>query len=186
MRVDFCPCCGVAAGSPGALRIVGHGTYRRQLLGLSDAPEGVVIYVRRFLCLSCGKTMSILPEEVHPRRWYAGAAILAALVRHLILAWSADKVRRSIGAAPASQGWRAVGRWSRQLLDSLWFWKAAELGASGASGAAGSLGRSGAEGRLRRLLVHLLVTEPKPPDVCLEDLDAAARDMVRGTVHAWP
>jgi hypothetical protein len=40
--------------------------------------------------------MSILPEEVHPRRWYAGAAILAALVRHLILAWSADKVRRSI------------------------------------------------------------------------------------------
>ena len=44
LRVTSCPCCGVAAGPPGALRIVGHGFYRRQLLGLADAPEGVVIY----------------------------------------------------------------------------------------------------------------------------------------------
>lgn len=127
----FCPCCRVAASQTRALRIVGHGTYRCQLLGLSDAPEGVVIYVRRFLCLSCGKTMSILPEEVHPRRWYAAAAILAALVRHEIFAWRADKICRSIGAARASQGWRGVGRRSRQLLDSLWFWRAAEPGARG-------------------------------------------------------
>jgi branched-subunit amino acid transport protein len=95
LRPVQCPSCGVAAGPPGALRLVGHGRYRRQLLGLPDAPEGVVIFVRRFLCLACRKTASILPEEVHPRRWYAGAAILAALVRYLILGWSAEKVRVS-------------------------------------------------------------------------------------------
>lgn len=175
-----CPCCGVAAGPPGALRIVGHGFYRRQLLGLPDAPEGVVIWVRRFLCLNCGKTTSILPEEVHPRRWYAGAAILIALARFLILEWSADEVRAAICAAPGSRGWRAVKRWSTQLLDSLWFWKASELGHVGGAN------RSQATLRLRGFLIHLLVPEPKPPDVPVSALTNAAHTVVLGTVHAWP
>lgn len=183
LRLPFCPCCGVAVGPPGALRIVGHGLYRRQLLGLPDAPEGVVIFVRRFLCLNCRKTTSVLPEEVHPRRWYAGSAILVALVRYLILGWSAEKVRAALGAAPGSRGWKALERWTKQLLDTLWFWKASELGHVGSFD---GVDRSQAAQRLRGFLVHMLVPEPKPPDVSVEALANAARAAVLGTVHAWP
>lgn len=183
IRPAQCPSCGTAAGVSGALRLVGHGLYRRQLLGLPDAPQGATIFVRRFLCLACRKTTSILPEEVHPRRWYAGAAILIALARYLTLGWSAEKVRAALGAAPGCRGWRAVGRWTRQLLDSLWFWKAAELGHAGGTCA---VDRSEARQRLRGLLVHLLAPEPKPPDVSASALANAARNAVLGTVHAWP
>lgn len=179
LRPAQCPSCGTAAGAPGALRLVGHGLYRRQLLGLPDAPEGRVIFIRRFLCLACQKTASILPDEVHPRRWYAGAAILTALVLSLLQDVSAAKIREMLGAAPGSRGWKSLQRWRAQFLNSLWFWKAAELGYSGVLG---EVDRAGSTQRLRRLLNHLGATDPYPPDDCA----AAARVVVIGTVHDWP
>ena len=176
LRPLHCPSCGVAAGAPGALRLVGHGLYRRQLLGLPDAPEGLVILVRRFLCLACQKTASILPDEVHPRRWYAGAAILVALVGHLIQGVSAAKVRAQLGAGAGSRDWKSLQRWRGQLLGSLWFWKAAELGRAAAPN------RGQSTRLLRRLLNHLGATDPYPPDECA----AAAQAAVIGTVHGWP
>ena len=180
LRPVQCPSCGIAAGAPGALRIVGHGLYRRQLLGLPDAPEGLVIFVRRFLCLACQKTASILPDEVHPRRWYAGSAILVALVGYLIHGVSAARVRAEIGAAPGSRGWKSLERWRTQLLNSLWFWKGAELGHAAAVG--GGTSRPHSTRLLRRLLNHLGATDPYPPDDCV----AAARNAVIGTIHGWP
>ncbi len=185
MRPPQCKLCGAAAGVPGVLSLIGHGLYQRQVRGLLDAPEGVSILVRRFLCLACRRTTSVLPDEVHPRRWYAGAAILIALARYLILGWSAEKVRDSIGAAPGTRGWKAVERWTKQLLDSLWFWKASELGYRSGSG---SLDRDEAKRRLCGLLLqqNLHVPEPKPPDIAVGAFDSVARNLVRGTVHAWP
>lgn len=179
LRPVQCPSCGAAAGPPGALRIVGHGLYRRQLLGLADAPEDVVIYVRRFLCLTCRRTASILPDEVHPRRCFAGAAILWALAQYLLLGRPAAKVRAAFSGATGSQGWKSLERWSRQLLGSLWFWKAAELGHSGEPR---QLDRALSTRLLRRLLVNLGATDPYPPDQCAD----AAQAAVIGTVHAWP
>ena len=183
LRPLHCPSCGVAAGAPGALRLIGHGLYRRQLLGLPDAPEGLVILVRRFLCLACQKTASILPDEVHPRRWYAGAAILVALVGHLIQGVSAAKVRAQLGAGAGSRDWKSLQRWRGQLLGSLWFWKAAELGRAAVLGRGSrDIDRGLSTRLLRRLLNHLGATDPYPPDECA----AAAQAAVIGTVHGWP
>ncbi len=179
LRPAQCPSCGEAAGPPGALRLVGHGLYQRQLLGLPDALEGRVIHVRRFLCLACRRTASILPDEIHPRRWYAGAAILVALVEYLIKGVSAARIRAKLGAIPGSRGWRSLQRWRAQFLDSLWFWKAAELGHASAPG---GLDRAASTRFLRRLLNHLGATDPYPPDACV----TAARAAVIGTVHQWP
>ena len=176
LRPPQCPCCGVAAGAPGALRLVGHGVYRRQLLGLPDALEGAVIFIRRFLCLACKKTTSIVPDEVHPRRWYAGSAILVALVQYLLQGVSAAIIRARIGATPGSRGWKSLERWKAQLLGSLWFWKAAELGV------AAGVERGRSAQILRRLLNHLGATDPYPPDEC----GAAARAAVIETIHDWP
>ena len=181
LRPVQCPSCSMAAGSPGAFRIVGHGLYRRQLLGLPDAPEGLVIFVRRFLCLACQKTASILPDEVHPRRWYAGSAILVALVGYLIHGVSAARVRAEIGAATGSRGWKSLERWRTQLLNSLWFWKGAELGHAAAV-VGGGTSRPHSTRLLRRLLNHLGATDPYPPDDCV----AVARNAVIGTIHGWP
>ena len=180
LRPSQCPACGRAAGLPGALNLVGHGFYRRQLLGLDDVPRGVVIFVRRFFCRNCKKTTSVLPPEVHPRRWYAGAAIIAALVRHLILGWSADQVREALGAAPGARAWRTLRRWKAQFLGPLWFWKAAELGAIDEEGASPPLEL------LHRFLMHLGAPSPRPPDVSMVVMEAAAEAAVLGTVHKWP
>jgi hypothetical protein len=176
LRPTHCPSCGVVAGLPGALNLVGHGLYRRQLLGLADAPRGVVVHIRRFLCLGCRRTASILPDEALPQRWYAGAAILVALVMHLVQGASAEAVRRALECSAGSRGWKALERWKRQFLESLWHWKAAELGCpNGARGA----GRAAQAQLLRRFLNRHGATAPYPPDECLE----AARAAVIGTAH---
>jgi len=179
IRPAQCPSCGVAAGAPGALSLIGHGLYQRQLLGLPDAPEGVVIFVRRFFCRACRKTASILPDEVHPRRWYAGAAILVALVRYLIEGVSAAMIRAELGSISGSRGWKSLERWKRQFLGSLWFWKAKELGYPDASGDAEPVP---SKQWLRRFLNHLGATDPYPPDECV----AAACAATSGTIHGWP
>jgi len=83
-RPTSCPGCGHPAHGAAGLGIVGHGVYRRQVLGIAPADVEVVIPVRRFLCGGCGKTISVLPDLLHPRRWYAATAILEAVRRHLV------------------------------------------------------------------------------------------------------
>ncbi len=56
-RPDHCPQC--EAKRP----LTGHGFYRRTLV---DAAFDGVIRVRRYLCRSCKRTLSLLPEFVLP------------------------------------------------------------------------------------------------------------------------
>jgi hypothetical protein len=61
LRPKFCVFCGEASRNTGGLlQIVGHGFYSRQVRGISET-IWIVIWVRRFLCLVCGHTMSLLP-----------------------------------------------------------------------------------------------------------------------------
>lgn len=80
-RPDHCPQCD--AKQP----LTGHGFYRRTLV---DAAFDGVIRVRRYLCQSCERTTSLLPEFVLP---YLRASIeliavflLARLLHHQTLA----------------------------------------------------------------------------------------------------
>jgi transposase-like protein len=74
-RPDHCPQC--EAPQP----LVGHGFYSRTLV--EGAFDGV-IRVRRYLCRSCRRTVSLLPEFVLPYLRFSVSVIAAFLVARLL------------------------------------------------------------------------------------------------------
>jgi hypothetical protein len=106
LRPCACPLCGEPSQRPGErLGIVGHGTYLRQVL---EASKAIVIRVRRYLCRACRRTISVLPEALLPRRWYAAGAILLALVLSLLLGKTAEEIRRRFAAPGETRGWKTL------------------------------------------------------------------------------
>jgi hypothetical protein len=130
LRPLFCVFCGqTTRNAAGILQLVGHGVYCRQVCGLAET-GWIEIWVRRFLCLACGHTMSLLPDWLHPGRWYAGTVIIEALYRHCILYESAHSIGARFGRFPDATEWRSLRRWRKQLLISptLWGWLGIRLG----------------------------------------------------------
>lgn len=74
-RPDHCPQC----GTPQPL--VGHGFYSRTL---ADGAFDGVIRVRRYLCRSCRRTLSLLPEFTLPYLRFSVSVIAAFLVARLL------------------------------------------------------------------------------------------------------
>lgn len=103
--------------------------YSRQVCGLGET-GWMVIWIRRFLCLACGRTISRLPDWLHPWRWYAGTVIVEALYRHCILLESAHSIGARFGRPKDATEWKSLGRWREQLLISptLWGWLGPRLG----------------------------------------------------------
>jgi hypothetical protein len=91
LRPTRCLICGQAAYVGGGLRIVGHGVYLRQVLGVGE--RGFEVPVRRYLCRGCERTTSVLPDLLHPRYWYAAGVILEALRLHLVDGLARNAVR---------------------------------------------------------------------------------------------
>jgi hypothetical protein len=104
--------------------------YSRQVCGLVET-GWLNIWIRRFLCLVCGRTMSLLPDWLHPWRWYAAPVIIEALYRHCILQESAGSIGARFGRPEDAEEWRSLRRWRKQLLISptLWGWLGPRLGA---------------------------------------------------------
>ncbi len=178
LRPCACPLCKKPARPPGErLGIVGHGTYRRQVLGRLEAARTLVIRVRRYLCRGCRATISVLPEALLPRRWYTGGAILLALTLSLLRGIPAVEVRRRLAEPGETQGWKTLDRWQRQLLAPLWSWVAAQLGF--AEHAAGN-DRGQRADRLRRLLLLHSAGGRSPTD----QIERVACALARGTAHS--
>ena len=179
LRPSSCPLCGELAFSPGKrFGIVGHGTYQRQVLGVIDAAEAAITLVRRYLCRGCERTINILSDHLHPRRWYGGGAILEALKLHLLEDLSEREIRERFGIAVDSGSWRTLRRWRSELLLTLWYWLARRLGLRGKA-------RTRDDGRLRlRRLFAEVSTEPK---LCAA---TTSRSLLCGTAHfqgvSWP
>jgi hypothetical protein len=74
-RPDHCPQC--EAKHP----LTGHGFYRRTLV---DAAFDGVIRVRRYLCCSCKRTVSLLPEFVLPWLRFSISVIALFLAARLL------------------------------------------------------------------------------------------------------
>jgi len=74
-RPDHCPQC--EARHP----LTGHGFYRRTLV---DTAFDGVIRVRRYLCRSCKRTVSLLPEFVLPWLRFSISVIVMFLVARLL------------------------------------------------------------------------------------------------------
>ncbi len=133
-RPAFCPKCGHPARAPSRNRlgIIGHGVYRRQVLGFPSLPYAKrVIPVRRYLCLGCRRTISVLPSEIHPYRWYAAPMILFGLFQRLVLGKKPEEVHRLLDGWGEGRGWKTLRRWRRDLLFKLWGWWAPRLGFRG-------------------------------------------------------
>jgi len=130
LRPKFCVSCGeLARNAWGVLQLVGHGMYARQVRGFSET-TWIVIWVRRFLCLACGHTISRLPDWLHPWRWYAATVIIEALWRHCILRESSRSIGARFGRPEDAPDWASLFRWRVQLLISptLWGWLGPRLG----------------------------------------------------------
>lgn len=134
LRPLSCPLCQEPARTEKGLRIVGHGTYRRQVLGLIGGCRDALIWIRRFLCRGCRRTISVLPDNLYPGRWYAGVTILLSLALSLFGNRTDDEIRDRFCDRLESRGWKTLERWRRQLLTPLWGWLAAQLGVRGAPG----------------------------------------------------
>jgi hypothetical protein len=171
LRPRACPaCCQPAFEAGKAVQIVGHGTYERQVLGVAEATRELVVRVRRYLCRGCARTISVLPDELYPRRWYAAGAILLVLFRKLFKGETAAVLREQFGVPAETPGWRTLQRWCRQLLAPLWSWFAKQLGIRAMASAAG---------RLRRLLgLRGLGGTASAAEVM-----SAARSLITATVH---
>jgi hypothetical protein len=180
LRPASCPCCGKLAFSPGELLgIVGHGTYRRQVLGVVEVTGQASILVRRYLCQGCKRTISVLSDDLHPRRWYAAGVILEALRLHLLERQSEREVREHFGVVTDCESWRSLRRWPSQLLVTLWPWLRRRLGAREEA-----TSREDGPRRLRQLLSEAGMDQ-RPGDAF-----TAARRLLTDTVHvqglSWP
>lgn len=184
LRPRFCTGCGQVAREGGRVRVQGHGLYSRQVCGLSEG--WILIWVRRYVCRECGHTISRLPDWLHPWRWYAGAAIIEALYRYLILGETSREIEVRFGRSGDAGDWRSLRRWLAQLLMSatLWGWLRSRLGVR-------SPAESREQGRrhLTRWLGEMRVA-CEPAAKVLGELSGAVRASLRGRVHnrreAWP
>lgn len=159
LRPSSCPGCGEPASSPGKpLGIVGHGTYLRQVLGLVAAEE-IVLRIRRYLCRGCRQTLSILPDLLHPRRWYAAGVIVEALRLHLLEGRKERAIRNRFGVDADSGSWRSLRRWRFQLLYVLWHWLAEKFGVRGPA-----VTRKEGRRRLRQLLSAMEASQSFNPN----------------------
>jgi hypothetical protein len=159
--------------------------YSRQVCGLIET-GWILIWVRRFLCLACGHTMSLLPDWLHPWRWYAGTAIVEALYRHCVLLEPACVIGVRFGRPGDATEWRSLRRWRVQLLVSptLWGWLGPRLGVT--KPASNKL-----EGKIRleRLLAEAGIVI-RTGIATLDRICSATRRTLRDLVHdrkkAWP
>lgn len=159
--------------------------YSRQVCGLIET-GWIVIWVRRFLCLVCGHTMSLLPDWLHPWRWYAATVIIEALYRHCVLQEPASTISVRFGREPGTREWKSLRRWRSQLLISptLWGWLGPRLGVTEAATTKLDGGT-----HVQRLLAEArLVTHSGIHS--WEDLSRAVRETLRDLTHnrktAWP
>jgi hypothetical protein len=152
--------------------------YARQVRGLFET-AWIMIWIRRFLCLACGHTMSLLPDWLHPWRWYAGTVIVEALFCHCVLSESAAVIGIRFGRSPTATEWKSLRRWRRQLLVSptLWGWLGGRLGATKPA-------VSRIEGRTR--LISLLAEGGcmvRSGILALQEIPCAVRRTLRDLVH---
>jgi hypothetical protein len=106
-RPDHCPQC--EARQP----LTGHGFYRRTLADV--AFEGM-IRVRRYLCRSCKRTVSLLPEFALPWLRFSIAVIALFLVTRLLTGLTLAAAARAAGqtAMPYQRGQFWIRRFHQQ------------------------------------------------------------------------
>lgn len=114
-RPATCPLCGAPSRPVGAgLGLHGHGVRSRQAWGpLSPQAEPEIhdVLVRRYLCQSCGQTLTVAPEAMARRYLYMVTTIVAGLWRWGHKREPARRVRQRLCPLRV-QGDARPGRWA--------------------------------------------------------------------------
>ena len=99
------------------MQVVGHGVRWRWLtwkFGWGNVIHKALIAVRRFRCLSCEVTITVLPCAVEPRRSFA-----RDLIVWMLAAWSMDDLAahelRALVDAEPQLDWPQLRRWAVAL-----------------------------------------------------------------------
>jgi transposase-like protein len=103
-RPDHCPQCEAKHS------LTGHGFYRRTLV---DAAFDGVILVRRYLCCSCKRTVSLLPEFALPWLRFSVSVIALFLVARLLSGLTLMAAARA--AAPTGMPYQRGQFWVRRF-----------------------------------------------------------------------
>jgi len=102
-RPPACPHCGLSG-------LWGHGCYERKADRCRETSKALnPIPIPRFLCQSCCRTCSRLPECIAPRRWY-GWAVQQLVLRLLLVGCSLQRCSAWVGLDR-----RTVRRWWQWL-----------------------------------------------------------------------
>jgi len=107
-----------------ALNLHGHGQRERQVRGPmqpGSPPIQVLLTLRRYLCRSCGATLTVGPRGLLTGRLFSAAAVALALCL-----WGLEKLRQAQVYAQvncwrrpqeqAAHPWRQLGRWARGIV----------------------------------------------------------------------
>lgn len=108
VRPACCPAC-EAAGAPagGRLGLVGHGKRRRTVRGPLSAsgPAGqVTLWLRRYVCRSCGAVITSAPRGVLRGMVYGAVAIALGLALWISEGLSGWRVRERVNPPPPEGG----------------------------------------------------------------------------------
>ena len=106
-RPDHCPQC--EAKHP----LIGHGFYHRTLV---DGAFDGIVRVRRYLCLSCRRTVSLLPEFALPWLRFSVSVIALFLVARLLNGFTLTAAARAAvqTAMPYQRGQFWIRRFQKQ------------------------------------------------------------------------
>lgn len=122
VRPARCVGCGTASRPVGEkLTVHGHGLLERQLRGVLEvggAPGVIVLWVRRYACLTCKAVMTVVPAGMLARRLYSAPSIALALYLWLLTGLSDRVVRDQVCAwrlrGRSGCGWAQLYRWARK------------------------------------------------------------------------
>lgn len=111
------------------MNLVGHGVRDRQQRGPVEPaaePVTVVVPVRRYRCIACESTLTVVPRGVVRHRHYSAAAIGLALALYGLERLPVAVVRKRISpwirlGESAVGRWAALGRWLRAVKRRLLF-----------------------------------------------------------------
>jgi hypothetical protein len=124
VRPGRCPGC-EAPSRPvgGTLGLHGHGLRERHQWGpveFGGSAALIAIFLRRYLCRSCGAVVVVGPRGLVRRRLYSAGAIALALALYGVAGLAPADVRRQVSpfriiGPTAAAGWASLRRWSRAV-----------------------------------------------------------------------
>jgi hypothetical protein len=125
-RPDLCPLCKQTVRENGILWIIGHGTYRRW----AYTPAAIQVFIRRFLCKNCRKTITVSPHWLLPYYQYTTVVILSCLKKYFLEQKTAKEATAELNVNQDKQRWGLLYRWGKGFSHRLplWSWLRPLLG----------------------------------------------------------